>query len=145
MEFTTTLNEHGVGKHGLPEMKVLCPHLANKKVRVKITQVRKSITLPMYGYYHAVILPCIYKGYLDLGNEMSEAEVHEDLKKMCPHVKKTKISPGGEVSEYTPHLDQISKEQGSLFMDWCIRFASEMMDITIPEPNTQTDLKLKTD
>lgn len=142
MEFTTTLNNEGIGINNLPPVKVKCEHLAGKQVRVKITQVRKSITLPMYGYYHAVILPCIYKGYLDLGNEMSEVEVHEDLKRMCPHVKKTKISPGGEVSEYTPHLDQITKEQGLLFMDWCIRFAAEMMDITIPEPNTQTDLKI---
>lgn len=143
MEFTCTLNAQGIGQINTPPIKLKCEHLAGKKVRVKITEQRKRMTNSMYGYYHGVIKPLIHAEFVRLGNDVSEDLVHEFLKQQCPHVKRSLIDTNtGETREYTPHLDQITKEEGLLFMDWCIRFAAETMSIVIPPPNTQTDLQL---
>lgn len=99
-------------------------------VRVTLEPVAKQHkTLKQLGYYFAVILPAVHRellrqGYDCMGVPITQSQADEIIKHYCGRID------GNEIILKR----NMSKEQATRFIDNCIRWSAEVLNIAIPEP-----------
>ncbi|KPL25574.1 MAG: hypothetical protein AMJ75_00215 [Phycisphaerae bacterium SM1_79] len=104
--------------------------LEGKKVVDDIREDHKPKTSQQMGYYHAVVLPTVHKQLVADGHEVMGVPISEDmtdkiLKHQCAQFDWGKIM----------NKRDMSVKHASHFLDNCIRWANDMLNCRIPEPN----------
>lgn len=93
-------------------------------------------TLPQNRYYWGLVIPMIQQGLKDMGTEVNKEEVHEFLKSRFNYQEV--INKGtGEYVTIPKSTAGLNKEQFSQYIEKIQQFASEFLNIVIPDPNTQ--------
>lgn len=92
------------------------------------------------SYYWAVVVPMIAEELRELGNDVSDELTHEYLK---GRFNKTElVGAGGEyLGDVSDSTTKLNKEEFAQYVDKCVQFAAETLGVTIPPPNTQTELQ----
>lgn len=90
-------------------------------------------------YYWGVVVELIHAGLKDLGHEVSREGTHELLK--FRFLKEDKpIGSDGEFITTVRSTSELDKEEFGAYIEHCVRFASEYLNVVIPEPGTQMEI-----
>jgi thioredoxin-related protein len=90
--------------------------------------------------YMHLMFSLIQKGFYDRGyREIKSTEDAKYVMKELFLAYTVENETGGKVKLVRRTRD-LNKEQMAEFIDECIQFAAENLDVVIPPPNTQTDL-----
>jgi len=110
-----------------------------KEFDVVIQKKRKNRSLEQSKYYWGVVVALIRERFIQLGNDVSKEETHDYLKQEFNYKE--------FVNEKTSEVIRIPMSTANLttseFMDYIARiqkFAAEILDVYIPEPNTQLEI-----
>jgi hypothetical protein len=110
-------------------------------VRLTVERDRPKRSSPQNRYYHGVVLHLIWKGMRDMGAEVSKAEVHEYLKMRFNAVEL--VNEGtAEVIALPGSTTKLDTGDFSAYVDRCVRFAQEFLNVTIPEAGEQVAMEV---
>lgn len=88
-------------------------------------------------YYWGLVIPLIQKGIKDMGTEITKEETHEFLKARFNYEEI--VNKGtGEYVTIPRSTTALNKEQFSEYIEKIQQFASEFLNIVIPDPGQQT-------
>lgn len=96
-------------------------------------------------YYWGVVIPCIQSGLKEGGLTASEAStenVHLMLK--ARFLKQDKpIGNDGEFITIIPSTSTLSTDEFSQYIEHCVQFAAEYLNVIVPDPGNQVTLELE--
>ena len=102
-------------------------------VEICITRVDNKKTNSQLAYFFAVVLPIIKQRFEDLeGTTFTKSEIMTILKDRYFYEE---IYYGGEFVKEHMSLSKAKKEEVVKFIEQCITFATEILDVEIPEPS----------
>lgn len=110
-----------------------------KPIVITVERKRKHRTNNQNAYYWAVIVQDIHDAMNEAGEQVLPQEVHEFLKFRFLRVQKIDHQTGEVLYEYSRSTSALYTAEFGIYLDQCIQFAKEYLNITIPAPNTQTD------
>lgn len=115
--------------------------LEDSRYLVKIDKANKR-SLPQNAYYWSVIIPLVKAGLKDIGyNEIkTESDAHEVLKYLFLK-KQIPNENTGEVVEILGSTTKLTTTEFNLFIEQIIIWAAEYLNIQIPLPNEQLQMK----
>lgn len=91
---------------------------------------------PQNRYYWGLVIPIIQKGIKDMGTELTKEETHEWLKSKFN--LSDLINPTtGECISIPLSTTRLNKEGFSEYISKIQQFASEFLNIYVPDPNEQ--------
>lgn len=99
---------------------------------------RGKRSLPQNAYYWGVIVKEIQIRMRELGNDVDCDTVHEFLKLKFNSEKV--VTPQAEVIEIGGTTTEMNKEQFSEYCEKIKEWASSVLEIYIPDANTQTEM-----
>lgn len=92
-----------------------------KSITITIQENKKQRSNDQNSYYWSVVLPFIVEGIAELqGEPTTSNEIHKQMKQ--------DFNDGNSTTELNP-------KQFNEYLNKVVRFASEFLNITIPEPN----------
>lgn len=101
-------------------------------VEIAITRVDSKKTNPQLAYFYGVVLPIIKQRFEDLeGATFTKGEIMSILKDRFFYEE---IYYGGEFVKEHLSLSSASKAEIKKFIESCIEFATDILDVQIPEP-----------
>ena len=90
-------------------------------------------------YYWSVIVELIHAGMKDAGHEVTREGTHELLK--FRFLKEDRpLGTDGEFVTFVKSTTELNREEFGAYLEHCIRFAAEYLNVVIPEPGTQMEL-----
>jgi hypothetical protein len=111
-------------------------------VRLTVERDKPKRSSPQNRYYHGVVLHLIWQGIRAMGSEVTKAEVHEFLK--------MRFSPVEIVNEATAEVitlpgstTKMDTVEFAEFLDKCIAFAGEFLNVRIPPAGEQVELEMR--
>jgi hypothetical protein len=113
-----------------------------KEFQITIEKKKKSRSLNQNGYYHAVVVPMVRQGLIDIGTKLTREETHEILK-MKFLKKEVVLEETGEILNYTGSSAELTTTQ---FMDYIAeiqQWAAEFLNIVIPDPASQANIEFE--
>lgn len=112
--------------------------LKDGRYQVEFSSLSKR-SLPQNKFYWALVIPMIQQGIEDLGTELTKEETHEFLKSKF-NSEELVNTETGEVLSIPRSTTVLTKEQFSNYIEKIQRFASEFLNIVIPDPGVQTTI-----
>lgn len=88
-------------------------------------------------YYFGLVVPLVQQGIKDLGTELTKEETHEFLKARFNLSDLTNKETGESIS-IPISTTRLNKEQFGEYIEKIQRFASEFLNVVIPDPGVQT-------
>jgi hypothetical protein len=116
-------------------------------IEVTFKRKRKRRSIEQNRYYWGVVIPCIIEAMIDMGNDALQignsehAElVHEFLKAKILDNGEEVILADGVVEKLPASTRKTTTTEFAEYTDKVIRWAAEMLNIAIPEPNEQSEI-----
>lgn len=136
MKFYCNVDEQG--KAIFENREVMVQYIAslkNSMLCFDIEKIRNTRTIKQNRYYWGVIVPMINNGLIELGNDVDIEITHEFLK--CRFLSKKKVlSIEDELIEFdAPSTRKLTIQEFSIYIESCINFASEYLNLNVPYPN----------
>ena len=124
-----TLSNRKAFENGLTEFEGM-------RVEVEVKKAKTHRSNEQNKYYWAVVLPHALQGFIDLGNERLDIDtVHRFFKDRFLTRERTIVIPTtGEVYT-TKTTTDLSKGEMMEYLNECIRFCAEMLNVVIPDSN----------
>lgn len=94
---------------------------------------------PQNRYYWGLVVPIVKKGIEDMGTELTSEETHEFLKSKFNYSELVNESTG-QVEQIPRSTTALNKLKFSEYVEKIQRFASEFLNIVIPDPGTQVEI-----
>lgn len=110
-----------------------CAQHPGKRIEISYKVVDDHDTSRQRGYYRGVVVPNVRLGFLNLGVRMSEAKVHEELRRMSS-VGVHFIDIGPNTIQDVKSTADFEKEDWQEYIDEVIQFAAEHLNVVVPEP-----------
>lgn len=105
---------------------------------VVIIKKRGKRSLPQNAYYWGCVVKEIQIRLKELGNEFDSDDIHEFLKQKFN--KEQVVTKQGELLEIGKTTTELNKEEFSSYVDRIREWASDTLEISIPDPNSQTEM-----
>ncbi len=110
-----------------------CYDNKGKDVRLRVERKYNKRSSPQNRYYHGVVIQEVKHGFLKVGYEMTNDEVHYYLK---AHFNKQEIpSVDGEAIEVPGSTTELTTVQFMEYVERIARWAAEYLGVVIPMPN----------
>ena len=115
-----------------------------KEFTLTLKPERRTKTNPQLGYYFGVVLPYILQGFQDAGNSLPDTK--DGIQLVHTLMKRRFLEPiriadaNGEIHELEPSLEDAAKQEMGEYIDKCIAFALEYLNIHVPAPNEQAEI-----
>lgn len=91
------------------------------------------------AYYWGVIVELIHAAMKEAGHEVTREGTHELLK--FRFLKEDRALGGdGEFVTFVKSTTELDTQEFGAYIEHCIRFAAEYLNVVIPEPGTQMEL-----
>lgn len=139
---------HGKTINGKPkisrrsELDEVLQSFEGKDFTLTIEKKKKSRSLSQNGYYHAVVVPLIRQGLIDIGTKLTREETHEILK--MKFLKKEIVNEStGEILTYTGSTAELTTVQFMDFISEVQQWSSEFLNVVIPDPASQTNFEFE--
>lgn len=91
-------------------------------------------------YYFGIVIPLVQEGIKHLGHQLTKDETHDFLKARF-HSQELVNEDTSEVIHIPRSTTIMNKEAFSNYIEQIQIFASEFLNVVIPDPNTQIALK----
>lgn len=138
-KFWTILRKENGAIANKKAIRLLFDQLQDGKYLVEINSHDKRSN-PQNRYYFGCIIPLIQQGIKELGTEITKEECHEFLKARFNFSELVNESTG-ECFILPRSTTALNKEQFSEYIEKIQRFASEFLNIVIPDPGTQVAIE----
>lgn len=112
---------------------------AGKEVEVTVERKTKKRSLDQNAYYWAVVVKLTCNAMNEAGDNVTPKEVHEFLKFRFNRVQKIDTDTAEVLWEYGRSTTKLNTVGFMLYIDNCIQFAAQYLNIVIPPPYTCTD------
>jgi uncharacterized protein YegL len=97
-------------------------------------------SLSQNAYYWKIVVPMVLDGLQDAGyNVKTKFQSHEIMKELFLSEDIVNETTGERLTTITRSTADLNKEQFNKFFEEIWRWASEYLNIVIPEPNQQTE------
>lgn len=116
-----------------------------KEFEVIFRKKKKTRSSEQNRYYWGVVVRMVAEGFAELGNPISPGS-EEDCATVHEYLKRRFLEPiriadaNGEIHELEPSLEDAAKQEMGEYIDKCIAFALEYLNIHIPAPNEQAEI-----
>lgn len=120
------------------EIKHFFSDLKDGNFQLELDTVKKRSN-PQNNYYWGLVVPMIKKGIEALGTELTIAETHEFLKAKFNTVEIINAETG-QVEALPKSTSRLSPAEFNGYKEKIQRFASEFLNIYIPDPNEQMEM-----
>lgn len=94
---------------------------------------------PQNRYYWGLVVPLVQMGIKDLGTDITKEECHEFLKAKF-NAQELVNEETGEYIQIPRSTTALNKEQFCEYISKIQQFASEFLNVVIPDPSTQLAL-----
>ena len=142
--FTGKKKEEGFKIYRRAEMQKLLDSVdIGTELEIVIRKKKKKRSNRQNSYYHGIVIPSVLDGLIDAGYERKELNsevVHEFLRKTF--LKKVIANDSGEFIEVIKHTSELSTVEMMEYIADIQQWASEFLNIIIPNPNEQSNLDL---
>jgi hypothetical protein len=113
--------------------------MEGKCIAITLSKKKKTRSLSQNAYYWAICIPIVKDRIVELGNEYSTEDTHNELKRRFLtediHIK------DGELIQRTKSTSDLTTTE---FMEYILKiqeWASTILDIYIPSPNEQLKIE----
>lgn len=139
LQFTGSVTESG--EITLPQnfKRDVLAAFAGKEIEVTVERKRKKRSLNQNAYYWGIIVAQIHAAMNQSGENVEPNEVHEFLKFRFLRVQKIDEETAELIYEYGRSTQKLNTVEFALYLDNCIQFAAQYLNIVIPPPYTCTD------
>jgi len=110
-----------------------------KVFTVTLENARGKRSLNQNAYYRACVIPILQQGIAELGHKFSRDTVHEMMKAKFL-TEDIPLNDSGEFITRIKSTTELNKEQFGDYIDQINAWGIEYLGVTIPPPNTQTEL-----
>lgn len=113
------------------------------ELEIVVRRKKKKRSNAQNAYYHACIVPSVYDGLIDAGYERKDLDyetVHEFLK--SKFLRRDVSNTEGEFITVPQSTSELSVSQMMDYIADIQKWAQEFLNITIEDPEQQTNLKL---
>ena len=142
--FTGKKKEEGFKIYRRADMQKLLDSVdIGTELEIVIRKKKKKRSNRQNSYYHSIVIPIVLDGLIDAGYERKELNsevVHEFLRKTF--LKKVITNDSGEFIEVIHHTSELSTVEMMEYIADIQQWASEFLNIIIPNPNEQSNLDL---
>lgn len=108
--------------------------MEGKRLKVKLSEVRRKCSTPQKRYYWGVIIPEVRQMFVDAGNIIDDEEVHDYLKEHVGKLTKAVIDPRGDSKKIVRSITDTETPEFSTYMEAIWAWAAQM-GCQIPSPN----------
>lgn len=123
--------------HFLPEVRTRITEtmrrMEGKRIRVKLSEVKRKCSTPQKRYYWGVVIPAIHQMFLDTGNVVDGEEVHDYLKEHVGKLTKSLIAPNGDSKKVVRSITDTETPEFSAYLETIWQWAATM-GVQIPLP-----------
>lgn len=113
-----------------------------KEIEVSFSQKKKPRSNPQNAYYWGVVIDLICQAMNEAGDLVKPQEVHEFLKHRFLKIQKIDIETGELLYEYSRSTTDLSTFEFSEYVERCVQFAAEFLNIEIAMPGEQIKIEL---
>jgi GTP-sensing pleiotropic transcriptional regulator CodY len=117
--------------------------LGDGEYEMIIQRKRRIRSIQINRYYWGVVVQLIRDRFVDLGNDVSKEDTHDFLKQRFNY-KELVDKSGGEVIQIGQSTANMTNTEFMVYMERIKEFASSVLSIVIPEPNTQAAMDFST-
>ena len=132
---------------GYPTLKTFWENVAkaftDKRILITVSERKPYKTNSQNSYYWGVVLPIIQAGIIDTGERMTADKVHELLKYRHGVNDQIPDPETGEVLHVAKSLSTYTKEEMSEYIDACIHWAFDILNVQVPAPGEIEKLTFK--
>ena len=114
-------------------------NLRGCRVEVTIDKAKKKRSTPQNAYLHGIVIPMITDRIKFLGTMITQAKVKELLKF---EFLKQELLVGSDYITTIKGTSELNTKEFNEFIENCIMWAAETLDIQIPEPSTQIEIEI---
>lgn len=123
----TTVKNHLLPVGDYDKLSRLIALHEGKDIKITIARGRARST-PQNKYYWGVVIPMVWQGLVDLGNDCDDEDVHEYLKE---RFGKRKVMQNYTIAESTTKMSTVEFEE---YLERIKRFAAVDLCVNIPDP-----------
>ena len=134
------VTEGKLNKVATAEIKSILNKFEGKKVEITIKKARSKRSNQQNRYYHGCVIKIVRQGFKDLGYIMSPEETHEFLKDKFLDYEIMANSEGVEIGRKFKSTTELTKTEFCEYVDKIAQWSAEILNVVIPEPNTQIQL-----
>ena len=110
-----------------------------KLIELTLKKARSKRSEQQNSYYWAAVIPIIRQALKDLGHKLTAEDTHFFLKQKF-HFKRIANADGVDIGEVAQSTTTMTKTEFCEYIDNIAQWSAEILNIVIPEPNTQVDL-----
>jgi len=139
LQFTGSVTESG--EITLPQnfKRDVSVTFAGKEIEVTVERKTKKRSLDQNAYYWGVVVKLTCNAMNESGDGVTPKEVHEFLKFRFNRVQKIDTETAEVLWEYGKSTTKLNTVRFMLYIEDCIQFAAQYLNIVIPPPYTCTD------
>jgi hypothetical protein len=113
------------------------------RVLVTIRKIYRKRSNQLNRYYWGCVIPIVQAGLKDTGNIMQDKEdVHELLKFKCIPLKEIVNNKTGQIEKTLGTTTTMTNVEFMEYLEDIKHWAFDFLNITIPDPNEQTEIEL---
>lgn len=112
---------------------------AGKSVEIVVKLKRSTRSTQQNRYYWGIVIPLVMQGLIELGNDVNKQETHEFIKANFNY-EEIVNKETGELFRMTKSTARLNKNDFGVMIEKLKVFASEYLNVYIPEPNEDLQL-----
>ena len=112
---------------------------SGREIVVTVERKRKKRSLNQNAYYWAVVVKMICEAMNDAGDMVSSQDVHEFLRFRFLKIQKIDEETAELLYEYSRSTSALKTFEFAEYIERCIQFAAEYLNIEIPTPYSERD------
>ena len=114
---------------------------AGKNVEIVVKLKRSTRSTQQNRYYWGIVVPLVMQGLIELGHDVNKQETHEFIKANFNY-EEIVNKDTGELFRMTKSTARLNKNDFGVMIEKLKVFASEYLNVYIPEPNEDLTLKM---
>lgn len=112
---------------------------AGKSVEIVVKLKRSTRSSNQNRYYWGIVIPLVMQGLIELGHDVNKQETHEFIKANFNY-EEIVNKDTGELFRMTKSTSRLNKNDFGVMIEKLKVFASEYLNVYIPEPNEDLQL-----
>ena len=112
---------------------------AGKSVEIVVKLKRSTRSSQQNRYYWGIVVPLVMQGLIELGHDVNKQDTHEFIKANFNY-EEIVNKDTGELFRMTKSTARLNKNDFGVMIEKLKVFASEYLNVYIPEPNEDLQL-----
>lgn len=122
------------------EISSILNQFEGKRIELIIKKARSKRSDNQNRYYWGCVVKIVRQGLKDLGYILSSEETHDFLKDKFLDYELMSNNHGEEIGKIYKSTTELTKTEFGEYIEQIQIFAAEILNVTIPDPNQQTEI-----